>query len=235
MKTKFPIIYIFVLFTVIIAQSCDDQDENDKKGKDFQQNLSSFNTDINSIDKTLTLMDSMQNEIKNIESDRALGKISEEEASLKLADINNTLGREIYGGQHTDHITQIPQWALKLGLSAPSNMTLDKDYSQSTSENNSDFGYNSIILVYKGNYNEAIKQADIIAKKANIPMSKDYKDALILARDYDIETIKGASYMNFDFGKTDNPRYNISITVDDYGTLTISATDTYALKKQLDL
>jgi len=40
--------------------------------------------------------------------------------------------------------------------------------------------------------------------------------------------------MNFDFGSDNNPRYNISITVDDYGTLTINATDSYALMQQLN-
>ena len=113
-------------------------------------------------------------------------------------------------------------------------MVLDKDYSQTTSENNDNEGFNSITLVYHGNYDVAMKQSEIIAKKARIPISKDYEDAMILSQKYDIETIKGASYLNFELGSDDNPRYNISITVKDDGTLTINATDTYALMKQLE-
>jgi len=222
---------ISIFFVLTILHSCDEPVEDDSK--DFQQNLNSFNNTIDELDNTLDLMDSMQQKINDIEEQRALGKISDEDAILKLNHINNTLGRQIAQTSSTGSIVGIPVWAKQLGLTEPANMSFDRDYSQSTSENNNSEGFNSIILVYKGNYEEAIKQAGIIAQKANIPMSQDYKDALILSKEYDIETIKGASYMNFEFGSDNNPRYNISITVDDNGTLTINATDTYALMKQL--
>lgn len=222
---------ISVFLSLALLSSCDEPEEND--GKDFQQNLSSFNNTMSELDNTMDLMDSMQLKMDNIEEDRALGKISDDDAILKLNQINITLGRQIAKTSNTGSVAGIPAWAKQLGLSEPANMSFDKDYSQSTSENNKNEGFNSVILIYKGNYEESIKQAGIIAQKANIPMSQDYKDALVLSKEYNIETIKGASYMNFDFGSDKNPRYNISITVDDFGTLTINATDTYALMKQL--
>jgi len=222
---------ISVFFVLVLLTSCDEPEKKD--GKNFQENLSSFNSTMSELDNTMDLMDSMQQEIDNIEEERALGNISDEDAILKLNQINNTLGRQIAKTSNTGSINGIPTWATQLGLTEPTNMSFDSDYSQFTSENNENEGFNSVILVYKGNYEEAIKQAGIIAQKANIPMSQDYKDALLLSREYNIETIKGASYMNFNFGSDNNPRYNISITVDDFGTLTINATDTYALMNQL--
>ena len=223
----------YIVLASVLLNSCDEP-EDDKNGKEFQKNLSSFNNTMNNLDNTLDLMDSMQQSIESVEENRALGIIDDDEAIRQLNQINNTLGKQITHSSNMAVINGIPNWAKQLGLTAPVNMTFDNELSQSTSEGNQNEGFNSIILVYNGNYDEAIKQAGIIAQKANIPMSQDYKDALVLSRDYNIETIKGASYMNFEFGSNNNPQYNISITVDDFGTLTINITDTYALMEQLD-
>ncbi|HJN05958.1 MAG TPA: hypothetical protein QF480_05035 [Bacteroidales bacterium] len=225
--------YFFKLIVItILLVSCDEAET--KKSKDFQQNLQSFNSTMTKLDSTFDLMDSMQIEVDKVEEERALGKISDEEAVEKLNQINNTLGRKIAKTSNFHPVNGLPSWAKQLGLSEPIGMVLDKDYSQTTSENNDNEGFNSITLVYHGNYDVAMKQSEIIAKKARIPISKDYEDAMILSQKYDIETIKGASYLNFELGSDDNPRYNISITVKDDGTLTINATDTYALMKQLE-
>ncbi len=217
---------------MLLLYSCDDPEATKKK--DFQQNLSSFNNTIDKLDSSLNLMDSLQNEADKVERDRALGNISDEVAIEKLNEINNNLGKEVAATSSFNPVNGLPTWAKQLGLTEPAGMILDIDYCQLTSENNVDEGFNSIMLVYNGAYDKAIVQAGIIAKRANIPMSQDYKDALILSEKYDIETIKGASYMNFDIGSDNNPKYNISIIVDDNGTLSINATDTYALMKQLD-
>ncbi|MBC8321401.1 MAG: hypothetical protein H8E34_11845 [Bacteroidetes bacterium] len=224
-------VFCLIVFSLLL-QSCNEPVKNEEKV--FQQNLSSFNTTINKLDSTLDLIDSMQLKVEDIEEQRVLGKISDEEAINRLNQINNTLGRQIAKTSNFHPVRGLPVWALQLGLTEPTGMVLDKDYSQSTSEDNDNEGFNSIILVYHGNYDVAIKQAGIIASKANIPMSQDYKDALNLSKKYNIETIKGASYMNFELGSDDNPRYNISITVTDDGTLTINATDNFALMQQLD-
>lgn len=231
--TRILLAIIYIFSASILLYSCDEQKNNkDKKG--FKQNLSSFNNTMNDLDNTLDLMDSMQHRIESIEEKRSLGIISDEEAINQLNQISNTLGRQITHSSNVAAINGIPNWAKQLGLTEPVNMTFNNELSQSTSESNQNEGFNSIIMVYNGNYEEAINQAGIIAQKANIPMSQDYKDALVLSRDYNIETIKGASYMNFEFGLSDNPRYNISITVDDFGTLTVNATDTYAPMEQLN-
>lgn len=225
----------YCLYLIVISMlfaSCDETET--RKSKDFQQNLRSFNSTMTKLDSTFDLMDSMQQEVDKVEEERALGKISDDEAIEKLNQINNTLGRKIAKTSNFHPVSGLPSWAMKLGLSEPIGMVLDKDYSQTTSENNDNEGFNSVTLVYHGNYDVAMKQSEIIAKKANIPLSKDYVDAMILSQKYNIETIKGASYLNFELGSDDNPRYNISITVKDDGTLTINATDTHALMMQLN-
>ncbi len=231
---KFPPLKFSLVLVVIVSliiNSCDEPTKKDDK--DFQQNLSSFNNTMTNLDDALNLMDSMQQKVDNIKRARDLGEISDDEASSKLEQVNNAIGRKIAKTYNTAPLVGIPTWAAKLGLSQPTNMVFDKDYSQSTSESNKSEGFNSILLVYHGNYNVAIRQAAIIAKKANIPMSKDYKDALALSREYDIETIKGASYINFEFGSKNNPRYSTSITVDENGTLTINVTDTQEFVERL--
>lgn len=224
--------FLCLIVITLILMSCDEAET--KKSKDFQQNLNSFNSTMTKLDSTFDLMDSMQMEVDKVEEARALGKITDSEAVDKLNQINNTLGRKIAKTSNFHPINGLPAWAKQLGLSEPVGMELDKDYSQTTSENNDNEGFNSVTLVYHGNYDVAMKQSEIIAKKARIPISKDYEDAMILSEKYNIETIKGASYLNFELGSNDNPRYNISITVKDDGTLTINATDTQALMIQLD-
>ena len=225
-------ILIYFLPLLILLNSCDEPPEDN--GKDFQQNLSTFTSKMDKVDSTLDLIDQMQQDIDQVEEERASGSITDEEALEKLNLINNTIGRQIAKKANNHPLNGLPRWARKFDLTEPIGLIFDEDFSQSTSEDNENEGFNSVIMVYRGNYELAMKQAEIIAKKANIPMSQDYKDALKLSRDYGIETIKGASYMNFKIGAENNPQYNISITVDDDGTLTINATDTEALFKQLD-
>lgn len=218
----------------ILFVSCDYVPEDEKKEKDFQQNLNSFTTTIDKVDSTLDLMDEMQNDIDRIEADRAAGRITDAEAIAELNKINNTLGRQIARKTNNKNVIGLPNWAKRLGLTEPVGLAFDSDFSQSTSENNPGEGFNSVILVYRGDYKYSMKQAEQIAQKAGIPLSQDYKDAIKLKEEYGIETILGASYMNFKIGADDNPKYNISITVDNDGTLTINATDTEALLNQLD-
>ncbi len=217
---------------LIVLHSCDEPEV--KNEKTIRTDINSLNKKLSEIDNTLNLMDSAQQIINSIKNDLRHGLISNEDAAFKLNQVNNSIGREIAKTSNTNPVTKLPKWALQLGLTSAKNMTLDANYSQSTSENNPNEGFNSVVLVYKGTYDEAIKQAEIIAAKANIPMSQDYKDALILSREYNITSIKGASYMNFEFGSTNNPKYNISITVDEFGILIINATDSFALLKQLN-
>lgn len=229
---KSALFWIVPLVIVMVSGlSCDEPPKEDDAN--FQENLSSFNNRMTKLDSTLDLMDKLQQNVDKIEEDRATGKITDEEALEKLNNINNTLGRKIAKTSNFHPTKGIPIWARQLGLTEPVGMQLDIDFSQSTSENNEVEGFNSVSMVYQGDYNTAMQQAAIIAAKAGIPTSQDYKDAIELSEKYGIESVKGASYLNFEIGSMDNPQYNISITVDENGTLTINATDTQAMIDQL--
>ncbi len=222
-------IFIFLSLFFSLLQSCDDTKPSD--AHKFNKDLGKFNRTIHKVDKTMDLMDTMQTEIDNVEKDLALGKINEAEAHRRLNEINNTYGRQIAKNSNYHPATGLPQWAKDLGLSEPKGMVLDKDFSQITSENNAVEGYNSVTLVYKGRYKNAMQQAAIIAKKAHIPMTKESKNAQEMEKKYGEVIMKGVIYMNFELGGKNNPRYNIAITVDENGTLTMSATDTQKMEE----
>ncbi len=232
MKNIFSVVRTFItiiLLSIFILVSCDDSKPTDTKK--FNSKLGKFNRTIRNVDKTMDLMDTMQQEIDKVENNLALGKIDEKEARRKLEFINNTYGRKIAKSSNYHPANGLPQWAKNLGLTEPQGLVLDKDFSQITSENNSVEGYNSITLVYNGKYKKAMEQAALIAKKAHIPLTKEYRNARELEKKYGDMILKGAIYMNFELGKKDNPRYNIAITIDEDGTLTISAIDTQKLSE----
>ena len=222
---------VLVIVLPFFTLSCDEPQKEDDP--DFQENLSSFNSTMTKLDSTMDLMDRLQENVDKIEEDKAMGRISDEEALEKLNELNNTLGRKIARTSNFHPVNGLPAWARQLGLTEPDGLIFDKDFSETTSEYNDSEGYNSVLMVYNGNYQKSMEQAAIIAQKAGIPLSKDYKDAMELSEKYGVETIKGAVYLNFDLGSENNPRYNISITVDEEGTLTIGATDTKMMMKQL--
>ncbi len=231
MKMNVSLWFCLVLTTGFLA-SCDF--DEDVKEKTFNQNLQSFNNNYNKVDSALVLIDQMQIEIDKVEAKRDRGEINEVEAEAKSDQIKNSFGRRIARASNVNPTTKLPLWANRLGLSEPQGMQIDVDFSQSTSESNPNDGYNSVLLVYRGGYNQAMDQARIIASKAHIPMSKDFEDAQILAKEYGIESLKGMAYMNFEMGATELPPYTLAITVDEDGTLTISATDTKKLAEQLE-
>jgi hypothetical protein len=223
------VIVVHGLFLFVLLTACDEQKPSD--AHKFNKDLGTFNRTINRVDKTMDLMDSMQMAIDDLQRDLASGKISQAEAHERLNEINKKYGRKIAKNSNYHPATGLPQWAKDLGLTEPQGMVLDKDFSQITSEDNEIEGYNSVTLVYKGRYEQAMKQADIIARKAHIPMTKESKNAREMEKKYGEVIMKGAIYMNFELGGENNPRYNIAITVDENGTLTISATDTQKLEE----
>ena len=176
----------------------------------------------------------MQEELDFIEQQQQTGQIDAGEARRARQRIRSDYGSRITQNSHVLPVTGLPLWASQLGLSEPVGMALDANFSQSTSENNPGEGYNSIVLVYRGSYDRAMQQAQSIANRASIPMSKDFADAQQLAREYDMAVLKGMAYMNFEIGSNQLPLYSIAITVDEDGTLTISATDTQKFNEQLN-
>ncbi|MBE0649379.1 MAG: hypothetical protein IH595_00930 [Bacteroidales bacterium] len=203
--------------------------------ENFNTKLQEFKKNINKVDNTITMVDSLEKQRTRINDERDAGKITDSEAKRKLDVLDSTLGRKVAKSTNLHPAKSLPDWASELGLRMPVGMELDTDYSQITSEKNDDEGFNSVVLVFKGDYNTAMKQAAIIARDAHVPLTKEYKTAFEMKEKYGEEIIKGAVYMNFELGDPIQPKYSIAITVSENGTLTISATDSKGMESHLKI
>jgi hypothetical protein len=154
----------------------------------------------------------------------------------KGKDTNDSIGTDSVKTATDDHTpaTTLPVWARKLGLREPKNMHLIKGMSHLTSAVEPREGFNSVTLVYSGNYDTAMNQARRIARAARLPQSKEYKSLSKLARRRShANRIKGIAYMNYDFSTRDTD-YLIYVKVDEKGMLKLSATDMKQLNLQLN-
>ncbi len=225
--------FLFLLMVALLGMmSCDENKPTE--AKKFNNNLKDFNKSLHHVDKTMDIMDKMNSEMDKVTEQRNKGIITKQEAEHRLDVIRTKYAKELTKTGDLKSPAAFPEWAKKIGLSAPQGMTLNKSMSQVTSSNDSNTGYNSINLVYNGDYAVAMKQAETIAKNAGVPIGSDYQEALDLAKELGTDPIKGAVYMNFEIGKDDNQQYHIAITVDEAGTLTITATDYLQLQKQIN-
>lgn len=230
--------FLIVIFLLIVGglYSCINQSKPDAANTNkFNAKLNQFKKSIHKVDITITLVDSLEKQQEKINAERNDGKISESEAKKRMDIIDKTLGRKVAQTTNLHPASNLPTWAKALGLSMPQGMKLDTDYSQTTSKNNPDEGFNSVLLIFKGNYKTAMQQAAIIAKGAHVPLAKEYKTAFEMKQKYGDEIVKGAVYMNFELGAPRQPKYSIAITVNESGTLTISAADSKSMEKHLQL
>jgi hypothetical protein len=123
----------------------------------------------------------------------------------------------------------MPEWVTKLGISEPKGLKFDQVFSNFTSENNPSEGFNSVSLVYTGDYDEAVAQAGKLAEKAKLTPGGNFK-----AKGGPVSRMPGSnnrivSYMNYSLSDM-NQDFLISVQVEPSGSLTIMVTD----KKQLD-
>jgi len=181
----------------------------------------------------MDMMDDRASRKAKVQEDYRLGKITEAEAQRRLAAIDDQYNRKVAANLGLAHKTELPGWAKALGLTEPKNMILDKALSQVTNEDKREGGFNSLTLVYKGSYKQAMEQAEKVAAMAGVPLTPEYKTAMEMKRKYGDHILKGAVYMNFELGAKNNPKYNIAITVDDKGVLTISATDAAKMDREM--
>jgi len=224
--SMFLVVVLFALF------SCGSPHSNPKQK--FDVRLNKFNRSLRKADKTLDMMDSITTSKAIVEAEYRAGKISEAEARRRLSAINNRFKQNVTGNGSSNATIGLPGWAKALGLTEPKNMVLDKSLSQITNEDKYQGGFNSLTLVYKGTYQQAMKEARRIAALANVPLAPEYKTAMELKRKYGEEILKGAVYMNFEpGGKSSTSKYNIAITVEKNGVLTITAADADKMEKEL--
>ncbi|MCF8228661.1 MAG: hypothetical protein K9G58_01350 [Bacteroidales bacterium] len=235
MKKIYQFIILGLLITGMLHSCGQDKKNKQNEGENFQEQMEGFSESMEDIDETMELVDFLNNKLKQIEQKVAEGELSPEEGQYLANELNEKYRREIARRSNLNPATNLPTWAKELGLLEPKGMVLDHDFSKKTSVNNETEGFNSIKLVFKGDYNTALNQARLIAENAGIPMSKEYAKAYEMAEKYPSarEKIKGVSYMNYELGET-GLDHKISINVDENGKLTIIAVNEQQRKKYLE-
>ncbi len=230
-RFSLPAIALLFIGIVFTFSSCGSPHSNPKKK--FDVRLNKFNRSLRKADKTMDMMDDRASRKAKVQAAYRQGKITEAEAQKRLAAIDDQYNRKVAVNLGNVHGPGLPGWAKALGLTEPKNMVLDRVLSQATTEDRREGGFNSVTLVYKGSYKQAMEQAEKIASIAGIPLTPEYKTAMEMKRKYGDEILKGAVYMNFELGAKNNPKYNIAITVDEKGVLTISATDAEKMEQEM--
>ncbi|MCF7835321.1 hypothetical protein K9M48_04765 [Candidatus Gracilibacteria bacterium] len=171
------------------------------------------------------------------------GNISKDQAQEMIQNVSNYTIKQIENAEFMEienvledeiNVLGLPERAKKLGLREAEGLVLDQSASRISSKDNPDEGFDSVILVYKGDYQKALDEASNIALEANIPLNKDFQKAKeIEEKSPDIinqmsdefkDSMKGIVYSNYDLIQT-NIEYLISISVDGEGTLVIDASN----------
>lgn len=205
MKISKTIILCILLLSFFVACRSSDDKKDDNQ---FKEQMDSFSQSLKDIDRTMDLVDLLNKKHEELERKVESGELTREEANKIAEQVNKTYQREIARRSNLHPATKLPQWAADLGLTEPNGLIIDSDFSRQTSVN--DEGYNSIKLVYIGEYQQAMQQAKTIAEKANIPLSKNYAEAIAMAEKYPSakKEIRGVAYMNYD-ASSKNIKYKI--------------------------
>jgi len=127
--------------------------------------------------------------------------------------------------QADNHIPdKMPQWVRDLGMPVPENMVYEPVFSEFTTQEYPSEGFNSVNLVYTGNYEEAVKQAAKIAEACHLSKAGNF---IAKGSPMVTETQEGSrpvSYLNYSLTHCDQD-FLISVQVKPTGRMSISVTD----------
>jgi len=175
---------------------------------------------------------SYEKRLQKLEADLAAGTLSKQNYD-SLADILRTQLRRSNAVLTQSHNPdKMPEWVSELGVSEPDGMKFDQVFSDFTSVDNPDEGFNSVSLVYTGDYEIALEEAAKIAGNANLEKGRIFnaKGSPVKAG---ISTAnQGVSYMNYRLNHSDKD-FLISLEVEPSGHLIIMVTDNKQLNERL--
>lgn len=134
----------------------------------------------------------------------------------------------------------IPQWVFDLGFEEPQGLTLNKSRSQIMATEKD--GFSAILLIYKGDYETSMKEAEKLAQKLNLHINNDFKQSLEryerhlkYAKENNTalpEPIKGIIYMNDAMEKNlPDAKYYIALNVDPAGKFGLNIKDMEAYRE----
>ncbi len=172
-------------------------------------------------------------------------ELTQEQAQDLTQNIWNYSADYIQWLQKSEGLLQIvwlPQWVEDLWIYEPEWMILDQDYSQITSIDNENEGFDSVLMVYRGDYQKSLIEAAKIAQMAKLPISKDFQEAKeIQAKSPDIleqmwnetkDSMEWIIYANYSITDMDKD-YIISVSVEKNWTLIINVSNYSQMKSAM--
>lgn len=218
---------LFLIFVTLVLGWC-----GQKPSDDF---------DVNAVMDLAAL----QNMITKVSIDMNNGSLSPEDAQIRIDELQDRyleltdIAQQDIEAQFGVIQTQLnkelsvprslPLRAKKMGMSEPQGMEFNTILSKQYANTG---WYSSTTLVYDGTYDAAIQQAEAIAKRAWLFVSKTFEEGQAIAQEentryisgLDISSLqKGVVYVNHDLLDRDVENL-LSVSVDQEGTLIIEAT-----------
>lgn len=168
-------------------------------------------------------------EVVQLERNFAEGIISKHEYDSLSVIYKTKLSKSLDFNDKLLKKIEIPNWLKNLGFEPPKDMQIEPIFSEITSVKNAQEGFNSVELVYLGNYDTAVARATQYAKNLNLE-----KHSLVLQSEKSNST--GArfplTFLNYHLGKPES-EYLISVQVLASGKLTVMVTNNKQLNDRL--
>jgi len=169
--------------------------------------------------------------LQQLEDDMASGKITKYDYDSLTEILHIQMQQQAVLQYDSLHTVKMPGWVTRLGINEPQGMKLDPVFSSYTFEDDPSEGFNSVTLVYAGEYNKAMKEATKIASNAKLFAGGNFK-AKGSPVNLNLSDNPGVSYLNYNLENADQD-FLISVQVAPSGRLTIMVTDNKQLNERL--
>jgi hypothetical protein len=170
--------------------------------------------------------------LQSLEDDLVAGNITRYEYDSVSGVIHLQMQRAAVLREDSHNPERMPDWVIELGISEPDGMKFDQVFSNFTSSDDPSEGFNSVSLVYTGNYEKAIEEAAKIASAAKLFPGGIFRAKGSPVKNQNLSSNPEISYLNYSLGNT-NLDFLISIHVEPSGRLTIMVTNNRQLNERL--
>jgi len=170
--------------------------------------------------------------LQSLEDDLVSGKVTRHEYDSLADMLRLQLKRNAVLRDESHNPDKMPDWVSKLGISEPDGMKFDQVFSNFTSVNDPSEGFNSVSLVYTGDYDKACMEAARIAENAKLSPGGIFKAKGNPVKNKVGENNTEISYLNYSLNNSDQD-FLISVQVEPSGRLIIMATDNKQLNERL--
>ncbi len=170
--------------------------------------------------------------LRSLDADLQSGKLTKPEYDSLYLHLHDQMKRQEALQSDVNHPDKMPEWVRNLGVIEPSEMKFERVFSEFTSVENPSEGFNSVTLVYSGDYDIAINAAALIADSCHLHPGRNFiAKGSPFNNNGTIAKIP-VNYLNYSLGHADMD-YLISVQVEPSGLLTIAVTDNKQLTARL--